>query len=55
MIAQGKFPSVKSLYAWLDRMAETFHDAHKDVMERIGIKDLLKEDYLYLEKKDENS
>jgi hypothetical protein len=55
MIAQGKFPSVKSLYAWLDKMAETFHDAHKDVMERIGIKDLLKEDYLYLEKKDENS
>jgi hypothetical protein len=55
MIAEGKFPSVKSLYAWLDRMAETFHDAHKDVMERIGIKDLLKEDYLYLEKKDEDS
>jgi hypothetical protein len=55
MIAEGKFPSVNSLYAWLDRMAETFHDAHKDVMARIGIKDLLKEDFLYLEEKNEDS
>jgi len=51
MIAEGKMPTVKHLYAFLDRMAETFHDAHKVVMERIGIKDLLKEDFLYLEKK----
>lgn len=55
MIAKGNFPTVKNLYTWLDKMAETFHDAHKDVMERIGIKDLLKEEYLYLEKKDEDS
>ena len=51
MIAEGKMPTVKHLYAFLDRMAETFHDAHKIVMERIGIKDLLKDDFLYLEKK----
>ena len=51
MIAEGKMPTVKHLYAFLDRMAKTFHDAHKIVMERIGIKDLLKEDFLYLEKK----
>jgi len=51
MIAEGKMPTVKHLYAFLDRMAETFHDAHKVVMERIGIKELLKEDFLYLEKK----
>jgi len=51
MIAEGKMPTVKHLYAFLDSMAETFHDAHKDVMERIGIKVLLKEDFLYLEKK----
>jgi len=51
MIAEGKMPTVKHLYAFLDRMAETFHDAHKAVMERIGIKELLKEDFLYLEKK----
>ncbi len=51
MIAEGKLPTVKHLYAFLDRMAETFHDAHKDVMERIGIKDLIKEEFLYLEDK----
>ena len=55
MIAEGKMPTVKHLYAFLDRMAETFHDAHKDVMKRIGIKELLKEDFLYLEKKDDIS
>ena len=38
MIAKGNFPTVNQLYAFLDRMAETFHDAHKDVMKRIGIK-----------------
>ena len=51
MIAEGKFPTVNQLYAFLDRMAEMFHDAHKDVMKRIGIKDLIKEDFLYLEDK----
>ena len=51
MIAEGRMPTVKHLYAFLDDMAETFHDAHKAVMERIGIKELLKEDFLYLEKK----
>jgi hypothetical protein len=51
MIASGKMPTVKHLYAFLDRMAETFHDAHKDVMQRIGIKELIKEEFLYLEDK----
>ena len=51
MIAQDKMPTVKHLYAFLDRMAETFHDAHKDVMQRIGIKELIKDEFLYLEKK----
>ena len=55
MIAEGKLPTVKHLYAFLDKMAETFHDAHKDVMDRIGIKELIKEDFLYLEKKDDIS
>ena len=55
MIAKGNFPTVNQLYAFLDRMAETFHDAHKDVMKRIGIKELIKEDFLYLEKKDDIS
>jgi hypothetical protein len=51
MIAEDKMPTVNHLYAFLDRMADTFHDAHKDVMKRIGIKDLIKEDFLYLENK----
>ena len=51
MIAKGSFPTVNKLYDFLDRMAETFHDAHKDVMKRIGIKELIKEDFLYLEDK----
>jgi hypothetical protein len=51
MIAKGQFPTVNHLYAWLDRMVETFHDAHKDVLKRIGIKELIKDEFLYLEKK----
>ena len=51
MIAEGKLPTVNQLYAFLDKMADTFHDAHKDVMKRIGIKDLIKEEFLYLENK----
>jgi predicted Fe-Mo cluster-binding NifX family protein len=51
MISQGKMPTVRHLYAFLDRMAETFHDAHKDVLNRIGIKELIKDEFLYLEDK----
>jgi hypothetical protein len=52
MITEGKMPTVNRLYAFLDRMAETFHDSHKDVMKRIGIKELIKEEFLFLEEKD---
>jgi len=51
MIAEGKMPTVQHLYAFLDRMALEFNDSHKLVMKRIGIKDLIKEDFLYLENK----
>jgi len=51
MIAEGNFPTVNRLYAFLDRMVDTFHDAHKDVLARIGIKELIKDEYLYLENK----
>ncbi len=51
MIVKGQMPTVAHLYDFLDRMAETFHDAHKTVMQRIGIKELVKEEFLYLEKK----
>ena len=42
-------PTVNSLYDWLDKMAETFKDAHKDVLKRIGITELIKDEYLYME------
>ena len=54
MINKGKMPTVQHLYAFLDRMAFQFNDAHKMVMNRIGIKELIKEDFLYLEDKDDN-
>lgn len=41
-------PTVNSLYDWLDKMAETFQDAHKDVLKRIGITELIKDEYLYM-------
>jgi hypothetical protein len=54
MINKGQMPTVEHLYAFLDRMAVQFNDAHKMVMKRIGIKDLIKEDFLYLEDKDDS-
>ena len=54
MINKGKMPTVQHLYAFLDSMAVQFNDAHKLVMKRIGIKELIKEDFLYLEDKNDN-
>ena len=51
MIAEGKMPTVEHLYAFLDSMALQFNDAHKLVLKRIGIKELIKEEFLYLEDK----
>lgn len=53
MIAEGNFPTVNRLYDFLDTMVETFKNAHKDVMNRIGIKEIIRNDYLYLEKEKE--
>ena len=54
MINEGKLPTVEHLYAFLDRMALQFNQSHKMVMKRIGIKELIKEDFLYLEDKDDS-
>ena len=51
MINEGKMPTVEHLYAFLDSMAVQFNDAHKLVMKRIGIKELIKDEFLYLEDK----
>ena len=52
MVDDNKYPSVQHLYNFLDRCADIFQDAHYAVMARIGIKDLLKGEYLFKELKD---
>jgi len=54
MIADGKYPTVTHLYEFLDKMVELFQDSHKQVMARIGIKELIRDDFLYLESKDDS-
>ena len=54
MIAEGKYPTVTHLYDFLDKMVALFQDSHKQVMTRIGIKDLIRDEFLYLENKDDS-
>ena len=54
-IAEGKAPTVVRLYNFLDSMVEMFHGAHELVLDRIGIKELIKTDFLYLEDKDDDN
>ena len=48
-IDNGKYPTVDILYNWLDSMVETFKDSHLLVMKHIGLKKLIKNDWLYRE------
>ena len=52
LIEEGRAPTVDHLYEFLDYCAETFQDAHKAVMKRIGIEELIKDEYLYQELRD---
>ena len=52
LIDEGRAPTVEHLYDFLDTCAETFKDAHKAVMKRIGIEELIKDEYLYQELRD---
>ena len=49
MLKEGKAPTVDHLYDFLDQCAKTFKDCHKAVMRRIGINDLIKDEYLFQE------
>jgi hypothetical protein len=40
---------IQAMYDFLDGMAEMFKDSHLTVMKRIGIKNLITEDFLYRE------
>jgi len=52
IIEEGKAPTVEHLYEFLDNCGEMFKDAHKSVMKRIGIEELIKDEYLYQELRD---
>ena len=52
LIEEGRAPTVDHLYEFLDYCADTFKDAHKAVMKRIGIEELIKDEYLYQELRD---
>jgi tetrahydrodipicolinate N-succinyltransferase len=51
MIESGQFPTINRLYKFLDKMVEMFSKSHKSVLNDMGIKKLIKEEYLYKEKK----
>ena len=52
VLKDGSMPTVDHLYEFLDHCAESFKDCHKSVMRRIGIDDLIKDEYLFTEMKD---
>lgn len=52
MMKDGKAPTVDNLYNFLDHCAEVFKDCHKAVMRRIGISNLIKDEYLFQEMRD---
>ena len=54
-IDNGKYPTVEILYKWLDNMVDTFKDSHLLALKHIGLKSLLKNDWLYKEKSNVNN
>ena len=48
LLNQGKTPSVKHFYDFLDKMVERFKGSHKNTMERIGLKNIIKEKSILL-------
>jgi len=54
LIAEGKLPTIDSLYDFLNRMVELFSNEHHKVLKHLGLKEIIKTDYLYLENKDDN-
>ena len=49
LLDEGKGPSIAHLYSFLDHMVALFEDSHLDVMEEIGLKTIIRDDYLYTE------
>lgn len=51
LTVDGKIVNVVMLYDFLDRMYSMFKDEYKHAMKRIGLKNLISHEYLYLEDK----
>ena len=49
IIDEGKAPNIQVLYDFLNKMYELFKNEYKHSMEKIGIKNLISEEYLYIE------
>lgn len=43
MLDEGKAPPLKHFYKFLDKMVETFKGSHTQTMERVGIKNIIRE------------
>jgi hypothetical protein len=43
LLDEGKAPPIKHFYNFLDNMVEMFKGSYKDTMDRIGIKDIIRE------------
>ena len=48
LLDEGKAPSVKHFYDFLDSMVEMFKGSHKNTMDRIGIKKIIRENSVML-------
>ena len=48
LLDEGKAPPIKHFYNFLDNMVEMFKDSHKNTMDRIGIKKIIRESSVML-------
>ena len=48
LLDEGKAPPIKHFYNFLDNMVEMFKGSHKDTMDRIGIKHIIRENSVLL-------
>ena len=49
MMEGGQEPTIDHYFKFLDAMADKYQDAHKSVMKRMGLKQLVREDWCYRE------
>jgi len=49
LLNNGKEPNIEHFHNFLDAMADKYKDAHKAVMKRIGLKNLIREDFIFRE------